>query len=62
MFSGEEAPRHRWPTASDKTGTAIRSLATDLPADSLAGFTFGPDKKVYFTDKRRGRVMRIDPL
>ncbi len=45
----------------DKTGKAIRSLATDLPAGSLAGFTFAPDGKVYFTDKVGGRVLRIDP-
>jgi DNA-binding beta-propeller fold protein YncE len=45
----------------DKTGTAIRSLATGLPAGSLAGFAFGPGNKVYFTDKVGGRVLRIDP-
>ena len=45
----------------DKTGTSIRSLATDLPAGSLAGFTFGADAKIYFTDKVGGRVLRIDP-
>ena len=46
----------------DKAGAALRTLATDLPAGSLAGFTFGPDGKIYFTDKVAGRVMRIDPL
>lgn len=45
----------------DKAGKAIRSLATDLPPGSLAGFTFAPDGKIYFTDKVGGRVMRIDP-
>lgn len=45
----------------DKTGTALRSLATDLPAGSLAGFTFGPDGKIYFTNKLSGQVLRIDP-
>jgi hypothetical protein len=45
----------------DKTGMAIRSLATDLPAGSLSGFTFGADGKIYFTDKVGGRVLRIDP-
>lgn len=45
----------------DKAGAPVRSLATDLPAGSLAGFTFGPDGKIYFTDKVGGRVMRIDP-
>ena len=47
--------------AFDKAGTAIRMLATALPPGSLAGFAFGPDKKIYFTDKRGGRVLRIDP-
>ncbi len=45
----------------DKTGTALRSLATDLPAGALAGFTFGPDGKIYFTNKLSGQVLRIDP-
>ncbi len=45
----------------DKTGKAIRSLATGLPAGSLAGFTFGPDGKIWFTDSVGGRVLRIDP-
>jgi hypothetical protein len=45
----------------DKTGMALRSLATDLPAGSLSGFTFGPDEKIYFTDKVGGRILRIDP-
>ncbi len=45
----------------DKTGAMIRSLSTGLPADSLSGFTFGPDGKVWFTDRVGGRVLRIDP-
>jgi DNA-binding beta-propeller fold protein YncE len=45
----------------DKTGMPVRSLATDLPPGSLAGFTFGPDEKIYFTDKVGGRILRIDP-
>lgn len=45
----------------DKTGKEIRSLQTDLPKDSLAGMAFGPDKKIYFTDKVAGKVIRIDP-
>lgn len=44
----------------DKSGTLLRSLATDLPVGSLAGFTFGPDGKIWFTDKSEGRVLRID--
>jgi hypothetical protein len=45
----------------DKSGKELRSLATDLPAGSLAGFTFGSGGKIYFTDKTGGRVLRIDP-
>lgn len=46
----------------DKKGRELRKLATDLPEGSLAGFTFGPDGKVWFTDRVGGRVLRIDPL
>lgn len=45
----------------DKQGTLLRSLSTDLPAGSLSGFTFGPDNKIWFTDRVGGRVLRIDP-
>ena len=45
----------------DKAGTMIRSLDTGLPAGSLSGFAFGPSDKIYFTDKVKGRVVRIDP-
>ena len=44
----------------DKAGAEIRHLATDLKPGSLAGFTFGSDSKVYFTDRTRNRVLRID--
>jgi DNA-binding beta-propeller fold protein YncE len=45
----------------DKKGKAVRKLATDLPGGSLAGFTFGPDGKIWFVDRVSGRVLRIDP-
>ena len=45
----------------DKTGKELRSLKTDLPAGSLAGMGFGPDKKLYFADKVAGKIVRIDP-
>jgi hypothetical protein len=38
----------------------VRKLATDLPAGSLAGFTFGPDGKIWFVDRKGGRIVRID--
>jgi sugar lactone lactonase YvrE len=44
-----------------KDGTEVRKLATDLPAGALAGFTFGSDGKIWFTDRKGGRVLRIDP-
>lgn len=44
-----------------KDGTEVRKLETGLPAGSLAGFTFGPDDKIWFTDKVGSRVLRIDP-
>lgn len=46
----------------DKTGKLLRSLDTALPPGSLSGFTFGPDRKIWFTDRVGGRVLRIDPL
>jgi hypothetical protein len=47
--------------AFDKTGKEVRSLATDLPAGALGGFVFGPDGKIWFTDRVNGRVLRIEP-
>lgn len=44
-----------------KDGTELRRLATGLPAGALAGFTFGVEGKVWFTDRVGGRVLRIDP-
>lgn len=46
----------------DKTGKEIRKLDTGLPGNSLAGFTFGGDGKIYFTDMVAGKIFRIDPL
>ena len=48
--------------AFDLAGQQIRHLDTGLPPGSLAGFTFGPDDKIYFTDLLTSRVYRIDPL
>lgn len=45
----------------DKEGNEIRSLETGLAAQSLAGFTFGPDGKVWFVDRKKSTVYRIDP-
>ncbi|HVJ89017.1 MAG TPA: hypothetical protein VM580_04375 [Labilithrix sp.] len=46
----------------DKTGNEIRKLDTGLPKGSLSGFTFGPDGKIWFTDRNTGRILRIDPI
>ncbi len=45
----------------DLDGKEVRKLDTGLEPGSLAGFAFGPDGKVYFTDRVKNRVMRIDP-
>jgi hypothetical protein len=46
----------------DKTGEQLRKLETGLEPGSLSGFTFGPDGKIWFTDRNRGKVLRIDPV
>lgn len=48
--------------AFDAQGQIVRTLDTGLPAGSLAGFTFGPDGRIYFVDMLSGRAYRIDPL
>jgi len=45
----------------DKSGNEVRRLETGLPKGSLSGFTFGPDGKIYFTNRNAGKVIRIDP-
>jgi len=46
----------------DKAGTQIRTLDTGLSAKALAGFTFGADGKIWFVDRTRSKVLRIDPF
>lgn len=46
----------------DKTGKELRKLDTGLTAGALSGFIFGSDGKIYFTDRNRGKVVRIDPV
>jgi hypothetical protein len=48
--------------AFDLEGNHLRSLATTLPAGSLAGLTIGPDDKVYFVDRLTSFVYRLDPI
>jgi outer membrane protein assembly factor BamB len=47
--------------AFDKAGNVKQKLATGLPARSLSGFTFGPDGKIWFTDRLKNQIVRIDP-
>lgn len=45
----------------EKSGKEVRRLETGLPKNSLAGFNFGPEGRIWFTDKVEGRIVRIDP-
>jgi hypothetical protein len=47
--------------AFDKTGKQIRKLDTGLGAGALSGFTFGPEGRIWFTNRKTGLVARIDP-
>ena len=47
--------------AFDMTGKEVRKLDTGFPPGSLAGFTFGPDGRIYFVDTISGRIYRIEP-
>ncbi len=49
--------------AFDEEGALIRTLETGLPPGSLAGITLGiTDQKLYFVDKPKSVVYRIDPI
>lgn len=56
-----DAATSRFYAFDPKTGALIRSLDTGLPKGALAGFTFGSDSKLYFTNAKAGSIMRIDP-
>lgn len=43
------------------TGQLVRSFDTKLQAGSLAGLNFGPDGKIYFVDRVKSAVYRLDP-
>jgi hypothetical protein len=47
--------------AFDKNGNVKKKLETGLPPRSLSGFTFGPDGKVWFVDRLKSQIVRIDP-
>jgi hypothetical protein len=42
-------------------GKLAKRIETGLPKGSLGGMAFGPDKKLYFVDMKKDRVLRIDP-
>lgn len=46
--------------AFDKSGKLLRTLETGLPEGALAGFTFGPDGRIWFVDMAGSRILRID--
>ena len=46
----------------DRGGRPVRQLDTGLGPEALSGFAFGPDGKIWFTDRSRGKVLRIDPV
>ncbi|MBX3232236.1 MAG: hypothetical protein KIT84_19020 [Labilithrix sp.] len=48
--------------AFDKSGNPLRSLDTGLGRGALSGFTFGPDGKIWLTDRKQGNVLRLDAL
>jgi hypothetical protein len=42
-------------------GKLAKRIETGLPKGSLGGMAFGPDKKLYFVDMTKDRVLRVDP-
>jgi hypothetical protein len=44
----------------DKTGKEIRRFDTGLPPKSLAGFALGADNRIWFVDRTRGKLLRLD--
>lgn len=49
-------------SAFDAEGALVRFLDTGLAPNSLSGFTFGPDGKLYLIDVSGARVLRVDPM
>jgi hypothetical protein len=47
--------------AFDKNGNVKKKLDTGLASRSLSGFTFGPDGKIWFVDRSKSQIVRIDP-
>ena len=47
--------------AFDLQGKLVRQLDTGFAPGSLAGFTFGPDGKIYFVDMLTSRIYRLEP-
>ena len=48
--------------AFDLDGKLVRMLDTGMPPGTLAGLAFGPDGRLYFADKLKGWVYRIEPV
>jgi hypothetical protein len=45
----------------DKKGVEVRRFDTGLPPKSLAGFVLGPDRRIWFVDRVRAKLLRLDP-
>jgi len=46
--------------AFSREGKLLQKLDTGLQPASLAGLTVGPDGKIWFTDRRAAKVLRLD--
>jgi len=47
--------------AFDESGTLLRSVEVDLPEQSVAGITLGPDQRLYLADLKNGASYRLNP-
>jgi hypothetical protein len=43
-----------------RSGVALGSVDTGLPAGSLGGVTLGPDGKIYLSDLKLGVAYRVE--
>jgi hypothetical protein len=60
VYVSDNATAKLW--AFDKaTAKALKSVDTGLGPGALAGFTFGPDGKIWLVDMAASRVLRLDP-
>ena len=48
-------------TAFDSDGKRVNILDTGLSAGALGGMALGLDNQIYFVDRLRNEVLRLDP-